>query len=237
LEGRLMLESVLSPSKEGRRDFARIFFANERKIFIIARGMLSMRPLQPTPCPSSAHIGDLSDTVIERAEALFTESLKTHLTMVSGSSPDPRLLNILRTRAIIAMTVNIGIDFALHMKFLPTFLQPFFLVIVLGEPMQARVATYGFVAAVPNQIKGDRPESKRTPFCVCLLSPNLIALEDESSDEQWEVEYSVRKVSTATIMQVAEMDISKVRTACNLGRWDAMLSNFNAQAPGVVRTL
>merc|ERR1712179_395703 len=115
------------------------------------------------------------------------------------------------------MTVNIGLDFALHMEMMPTFLQPFFLVIVLGEPMEARVATYGFVAQRPDQITGDRPESKRTPFCVRLLSPNLMAEVDgqnsEAYGQNWEVDYTIQEVRTTAIMQAVEGDMNKVREA------------------------
>lgn len=214
-------QSALPPGNEGRRDFARIFFADQRKIFLMAKGMPSMRPLQPTAGPSSAHIGDLSEQVVERAESLFTESLTTHLTQVCGTAPDPTIVETLRARAMAAMTVNVGVDFALHMKLMPTFLQPFFLIIVLGNMEEARAATYGFVAERPQQIVGDRPESKRTPFCVRLLSPNLLS-DDEAVTKQWEVEYSVRPVQTSTIMQAVQMDARSVRETINSGRWDAM---------------
>merc|ERR1719162_2071456 len=102
------------------------------------------------------------------------------------------------------------------MEMLPTFLQPFFLIILLGEPMQARVATYGFVAQRPDQITGDRPESKRTPICVRLLSPDIIA---DSDGQNWEVEYKVSSVRTAAIMQAAEADMNKVREATTSGSW------------------
>jgi len=185
-----------------------------------APGMSSMRPLQPTPGPSSSHIGDLSNEVVERAAVLFGESITGLLTQVSASAPDPALVDTLRSRAMAAMTVNVGIDFAINMQLLPTFLQPFFLVIVLGEPLQARVATYGFVAEKPHQVVGDRPESKRTPFCVRLLSPNLLGTDQAVTS--WEVDYTVREVRTSAIMQAVEEDMRKVRDATNVGRWDAL---------------
>merc|ERR1719443_2707090 len=123
--------------------------------------MASMRPLQPTAGPSSAHIGDLNEQVVERATSLFLEVVTTQLAQVFGTAPDPTLVENLCAKAMLAMTVNVGLDFALHMEMLPTFLQPFLLVIVLGEPLQARVATYGFVAQRADQITGDRPDSKR----------------------------------------------------------------------------
>jgi len=212
--------SVLPPSDEGRRDFARIFFANERKIFIAARGMPSIRPLQPTIGPSSAHIGDLSEQVVERARTLFLECVTAALAQVSGTAPDPVQVECLCSRAMLAMSVNVGLDFALHMQMLPTFLQPFFLVIVLGEPWEARVATYGFVAERPDQIVGDRPESKRTPFCVRLISPDLMG---QADGQNWEVAYRVRDVRTTAIMQAVEGDMGTIRESTSSAKWEPLL--------------
>jgi len=227
-------QSALPPSNEGRRDFTRIFFANERKIFFVARGMPSMRALQPTTGPSSAHIGDLSEQVVERARNLFIDVFTAQLTQVQGTAPDPSWVESLCSKAMLAMTVNVGLDFALHMEMLPTFLQPFFLVIMLGEPLQARIATYGFIAERVDQIIGDRPESKRTPICVRLLSPDLLGeaaardssrrdlLSSEADGRPWEVGYSIRQVSAASIKQAVEADFDSVRAAANSGSWQPL---------------
>lgn len=218
-------QSQLPPKSEGHRDFARIFFADERKIYVFAPGMPSMRPLQPTTGPSSAHIGDMSEQVVNMAVSLFSESLQMHLRQALGSSaPDSDVQEILVSRAIASMTVNIAIDFALHMKLLPMFLQPAFLILVMGKPLQARAVSYGFVAERPQQICGDRPESKRTPFCVRLMSPNLLtATADEDLCKNWEVEYSAMEVFTSTITQAVEMDMPKIREAINTSTWDPLL--------------
>jgi hypothetical protein len=213
--------TMLPPSGEGLRDFARIFFANDRKIFIAAEGMPSMRPLQPTVGPSSSHIGDLNEQVVERATSRFTEVVTAQLTQVFGTAPDPACVERLCSKAMLAMTVNVGLDFALHMEMLPSFLQPVFLIIVLGEPMQARVATYGFVAQKPEQIKGDRPESKRTPICVRLLSPDLMADREEQASD-WHVDYKLWEVRTTTILQAAEGDMESIRAAANTGSWQPL---------------
>mmetsp|Transcript_46722 Transcript_46722/g.99968 ORF Transcript_46722/g.99968 Transcript_46722/m.99968 type:complete len:254 (-) Transcript_46722:110-871(-) len=217
-------QSSLPPLAEGRRDFARIFFASERKIFVVAKGLPSIRPIQPTTGPSSAHIGDMSDVVVERAVALFGESLKSQLSQASDKVRlEATLLQQLIDRAIACMTVNVALDFATQMKLLPMFMQPAFLIVLLGEPLEARAATYGFVAEKPTQIQGDRPESKRTPFCVRLLSPDLLSNScDEDAGKKWEVDYSATEVSTASISQAIELDMPKVREAINADRWDAM---------------
>lgn len=215
-------QSLLPPIEEGRRDFARIFFADQRKIFFISRGMPSMRPLQPTVGPSAAHIGDLTPQVIERAEALFCESLTKQMSAQEGGIvPDKSLVENLMTRAMVAMSVNVGVDFALHMKLMPTFLQPLFVIIMLGDPLEARAATYGFVASTPRQVIGDRPEAKRTPFCVRLLSPNL--LEREMDSKACEVEYRVKELQASSIRQVAESEVPDMRAAIASNRWDPML--------------
>jgi len=225
-------QSALPPSSEGRRDFARIFFANERKIFLITKGMPSMRPLQPALGPSSAHIGDLNEQVVERAEALFTERFVQQLSQAMETAPDPGVMELLCHRAMAAMTVNVGFDFAVQMKLMPAFLQPFFLIVVLGDSdcspllggqLEARAATYGFVAESPTQVAGDRPESKRTPFCVRLLSQDLLTGSEDKVKNNWEVEYSVRTVQSATIQKAVEMEMQSVRDAINASRWELML--------------
>jgi len=209
-------QSALPPSSEGRRDFARIFFANERKIFLITKGMPSMRPLQ----------------VVERAEALFTERFVQQLSQAMETAPDPGVMELLCHRAMAAMTVNVGFDFAVQMKLMPAFLQPFFLIVVLGDSdcspllggqLEARAATYGFVAESPTQVAGDRPESKRTPFCVRLLSQDLLTGSEDKVKNNWEVEYSVRTVQSATIQKAVEMEMQSVRDAINASRWELML--------------
>lgn len=217
--------SNLPKGDEGPRDFARIFFAKERKIFLFAKGMQGMRPLQPTSSPCSLNVGDLSEHVFDRADALFTESLAAHLAQVCSTAPDPILVEKLCSRAAAAMTVNVGLDLVLHLKLMPTFLQPLFLIIVLGELAEARAITYGFVAGHQHHILGDRPDSKHTPFCVRLLSPNLLVSSEEEEELEtcWEVDYRIRNVQTSTIRQVVDMEIDLVREAIRLNSWDPLL--------------
>jgi hypothetical protein len=167
-----------------------------------------MRPLQPTGCPRSAHIGDLIDEVVRRADDLFAERLTAQLKQVCNKACDPKVVGKLLPRAKAAMSVNVGLDLALHLKLMPTFLQPFFVIIISGDLSDARVATYGFVAEQPQQITGDRPEDKHTPFCVRLLSPNLLSplKEQENLQKSVEINYSVKAVRASTIKQVVETD-------------------------------
>merc|ERR1712146_445706 len=87
---------------------------------------------------------------------------------------------------ISRMTVNVGMDFAAETSLLPAFLQPAFVITVLGDPLQFRVTTYGFVASTPAQVVGDRPDTKRTPFVVRLVS----APEESKKDGNVTVHYS-----------------------------------------------
>lgn len=163
--------------------------------------------------------------VVERATALFGESLQKQLQLALGSAaPDPEVVQTLISRAISSMTVNIAIDFALHMNLLPMFLQPAFLIVMLGQPLQAKAATYGFVAELPHQIDGDRPESKRTPFCVRLMSPDLLTDEpDEDLGKNWEVDYNAFEVCTTTITEAIAKDMPKVREAIKMSSWEPLL--------------
>mmetsp|Transcript_53004 Transcript_53004/g.124188 ORF Transcript_53004/g.124188 Transcript_53004/m.124188 type:complete len:262 (+) Transcript_53004:50-835(+) len=208
--------SALPPLNEGRRDFARIFFANERKIFFLTKDMPSMRPLQASAGPSNANIGDLSEQVVERACSLFYDALTGSLAQAFNSAPDPVVVDKVHHKAMSAMSVNVGVDFALQMQLMPMFLQAVFVLLVFGDMQEARIATYGFVAADPKQVKGDRPESKRSPFYVRLLSPNLITAREEDA-HRWEVSYVAQTASITTIMQAVEAEVRHLRDAVSAG--------------------
>ncbi|CAJ1350428.1 unnamed protein product, partial [Effrenium voratum] len=139
--------------EEGRRDFARIFFADQRKIFFLGPNMTSMMPLQPTGGPSSAHIGDLNEQVVDKAETLFRESLVKQLEQAFGGPPKEELLHMLVKRAMAATTVNVGIDFATTMQLMPTFLQPLFLLVVRGDGAAQEVRS---MAEAPENAPGAR---------------------------------------------------------------------------------
>merc|ERR1740121_2611667 len=121
------------------------------------------------------------------------------------------------------------------MNLMPTFLQPAFVVAVVGQPLQAKTATYGFIAERPDQISGDRPESKRTPFCVRLTSPDLLAAESDADvANNWEVDYNAFEMCTASITQAIEMDMPKVREAIQTSCWRPLLgASAAASAIGV----
>ena len=158
------------------------------------------------------------EVALNAKKSIYSIALKT--TLYGGGTYHEGMVRSLRLRAMSAVSVNVGIDFALHMQLLPAFLQPFFLIIVLGDLTEARTATYGFVAASPGQIQGDHPESKRTPFCVRLLSPNLLAAEAEP--QNWEVQYRVKEVRCSSIVQAAKNDENELREAVARASWDCI---------------
>lgn len=212
-------ETSLADVSEGRRDFARTFFSQQCRIFIMAPGMPSMRPVQATKQSASYNIGQMDDAVMRLAEELFTESLLEYLKQACGGDPEMEVVNILKKRVMAAMTVNIGLDFTRHMKLLPQLLQPLVLIVVMGKISEARTATYGFVAERNEQIQGDRPESKRTPICVRLVSPDLLTPKEDAK-AQWQVEYTLKGVKTSTIMQAVEMELPSLRQAISSQQWD-----------------
>jgi len=213
-------QSTSAGSDEGRRDFSRIFFANERKIFFMGKGLNSPQPLQVTSQPSSTHVGDLSAEVVEMAAQMFGERLASALDAAQATRPDD--ISALVNQIIPRMTVNVGLDFALHTGLMPAFLQPVFVIIALGEPLQFRVATYGFIAEKPDQVVGDRPETKRTPFVVRLLNTDLTP-DDTKNGGKVNVHYSAWCVQAATTQQVVDLEGNALREACNKNSWDLLL--------------
>eukprot|EP00933_Yihiella_yeosuensis_P016800 TRINITY_DN14216_c2_g1_i1.p1 TRINITY_DN14216_c2_g1~~TRINITY_DN14216_c2_g1_i1.p1 ORF type:complete len:255 (-),score=36.36 TRINITY_DN14216_c2_g1_i1:373-1137(-) len=207
---------------EGRRDFARYFFGGQ-DIYIWAPCMAKMRPIQPTTgLYNAAGIGDLSKEadgseapVIQRAQELFTSEMKRQLEQVAQTPIDEDRFQTLVERVIPAISVSYATKFTSDFNLLTMFCQPFFLIVVHEDLSKAWVATYGFVASEIKQIKGDRPQDKRTPFCARLLSPELLSDADKSP---WQVQYSVRSVKTASIGQAVEGDIPKLKDEVGSGR-------------------
>jgi len=225
-----------SETEQGRRDLTRNLF--ERKIYIalprasrfpipnIFIAGPGLNSVQPTVERSSAHKGDLSDERVEMAGRIFIECITSHMQQFSGTAPDPSVVKALCGKAMLAMTVNAGIDFAEHMGMEPQLFQPFFLVILMGEPLEVRVATYGFVAVKHQQVTGDRPESKRTPFCVRLLSPDLMRAGDTDAAQSWQASYSMRKVNISSIMEAVVADMPHVRQAITSSSWGPLRRQF-----------
>jgi len=202
--------------------------ANERKIFLMAKGFQSPKPLQVTSGPSQTNIGDLNSEVISKAMALFEERLGEALQQVSARAEGEA--GRLRDLAISAINVSGGIDFATHMELMPMFLQPVFVLVVLGDMEEAHMMTYGFIAETPHQVEGDRPEAKRTSFCVRLVSPNLLAPPD-AAKEVW---YSVRNVHTTAMSQVVDGDVDLMRLAATSSSLEPLVGDAKwGRGPGL----
>lgn len=212
-------ESTSAGSDEGRRDFARIFFANERKIFAMFGDFQGPKPIQVTAQPSSTHVGDLSSTVVEKAALIFAERLGA--VFESAAIMKPPNLEDLVDQIMAQTTVNVGIDFASQMALVPMFLQPVFVVMGLGEPLQVRVLTYGFFAEKPQQVVGDRPDSKRSPFVVRLCSP-VVGSSQASPGGKVTISYRAWPVQAATTGQVVSDDAEMLRKAISMGSWEPL---------------
>lgn len=223
-------ESRAAPEQEVLRDFARIFLASERRLFVMARGMVSMRSLQqgsgasfPTP-RVGASAGDLDANVLRNARKAFCEALTQRLGAAGAPALDEEALDRLGTHVATAMSASVGVDFALGAGLLPTLLQPLYVLVILDgcglEPLQARMLVYGFVAGHMGHVTSNDPDSKCTPFCACLMSPDLLTgTEEHVASPSWTWEYSVRKVSTTTIREAAERDAQLLRDMVKMGRW------------------
>jgi len=217
-------ESVPAFNSDVLRDFARVVLSTSRRyIFVMARGMVSARPLQVAPGVDDARSGDLDSQVMQQVQTSFGEALAQWLSSVGLPSMEPALLDKLRDGAVASMSGSVGVDFALRMGLLPMFMQPLFILVVTGDMMQARMLCYGFVAGGLDQVTDGRPEAKSSPFCACLASPDLLT-SSVASGASWEWEYTVRKVRAATTREAAERDAQRLRVAVGSGTWTGIAS-------------
>merc|ERR1719230_2369404 len=97
----------LGKGAEGHRDFARIFMANDRKVFLMAKGLPSPVPLQVSAAPATVNVGDMSHEVIARAVELLGDRLREALSAATVTMPPCHGLESLRDALISAMTVNV----------------------------------------------------------------------------------------------------------------------------------
>lgn len=121
------------------------------------------------------------------------------------------------------MSGSIGVEFSQHVGLLPMFMQPMFVLLILGGsgdvPIQMRMLTYGFVASSLAQTSEGRPDSKSSQFCARLASPDLLKADVGDAGKCWEWDYSVYRVKAATIKEAVERDGARLREAISCGRW------------------
>lgn len=217
--------STLAPGPEALRDFARVFLSRgqSRKVYIMARGMVSLRPLQLSAGLGTAAVGELHEGMVGEAQTLFIDALTQWLLSVGAPLVPSEEQQRLCGAAAAAMSGSVGIDFSQHVGLLPTFMQPMFVLLILGGSRevlpQMRLLTYGFVAGSCTQVSAGSPESKNTPFCARLTSPDLLSADVVTAGSCWEWEYSVYRVRTTNIREAAERDAACLREAISSGRW------------------
>lgn len=217
--------SSVAPGPEALRDFARVFLSRgqSRKVYIMARGMVSLRPLQLSAGLGTAAVGELPEGIAAKAQMLFIDALSQWLLSVGAPPVPTEEQHPLCEAVAAAMSGSVGIDFSQHAGLLPTFMQPMFVLLILGGSRevlpQMRLLTYGFVAGCCSQVSAGSPESKHTPFCARLTSPDLLAADVGTADSCWEWEYNVYRVRTTNIREAAERDAARLRAAIGSGKW------------------
>lgn len=241
--GREVLATMAAVPEENRRDFARVIYANKPNLFVLTRASRGgPQPLMLSSGPASSHVGDLGPEVLEKAVVLFKELLGKAFAPL-GEQAEAQVSgqkDALVAELVSRISVNSVLDFVLEMGLLPCLLQPLFLVCVTDKPkLSVRIVQYGFVAGAQSDVVGDRPEEKRTPFCVRLVSPDLAAVADgngsasgsssRSPSSSWS--YFARHVSVTSVVQAMTEDVSLLRRILQSGDW-APLMDVVAQMPG-----
>eukprot|EP00931_Biecheleriopsis_adriatica_P087433 TRINITY_DN61905_c0_g1_i1.p1 TRINITY_DN61905_c0_g1~~TRINITY_DN61905_c0_g1_i1.p1 ORF type:complete len:427 (-),score=96.08 TRINITY_DN61905_c0_g1_i1:32-1312(-) len=187
------------PSPEACRDFARIFLTagQEPQLFIMCPGFEAPKAMQS----ELAFSGGLSMEVVIDSMREFQQHMEAVMAQSQDSqeeAPESLHPNVFKRLAAHA-SIGTGLDFADRQSIMKCFLQPIYVILCLGRPWQVRLVTYGFVAGSPEQVSGERPGQKWTPFVARLLSPEL------TQDEDVDMNYQVRlnqgqRISTAACM-------------------------------------
>jgi hypothetical protein len=198
----------------------------DRRVFIMTRGMVSMRPLQLASASLGAdvsRVGELDTKLLEQAGAEFQEALSQRLAAAGCPTLEADSLARLRDASVRSMSASVGVDFTVSAGLLPMLLQPIYVLVVLGgsagTAMQAHMLVYGFVASCMAHVSSNDPEQKSTPFCACLMSPDLLSVPASREETpSWTWEYSVRRVAISSIREAAERDAQLLRESVKLGR-------------------
>lgn len=196
---------------EVARDFARLALARTQRVFVAFGGSAGLRPLQLGPSLAKASEGGAESS--EWARRSLKEGLAEQLQTLSGTRVGDGVLGKLCDQAVAAMSAGIGVDFAAQVGLLPCFLQPLFVLSIAGAlcgaALEARVLVYGYVASKQEHVVGDRgPDSKYTPWCACLGSPDLLACASEVG-AGWDWEYGVHEVRAKTIRRAVEHEVPR----------------------------
>ena len=150
--------------------------------------VMSSDQQSPEPIAALASSGSSNASDVQAAMEEFESMLAARL--VPGSGAAKLGAAGVARRVVGHLSVTPALQLALYTKLPVSFHQPCY-VILIGRA-QVRVATYAFVG---EPISGDRPDRKRTPFVLKILTPDLLKGDSmPAKDEEIGFEYTVSLV-------------------------------------------
>jgi hypothetical protein len=182
-----------------------LFLAGSNAMFVLTPQLEEPRKLQATEQSSTVSIGDLSEEVLNLAEERFKDSLSALLGEERGNTP-------WSSRIATSLSVSgSGVMEFLEMRHLmPTFFQPRFLLFIDSDS-SVRIMTYGFVAQDMAEVRGERPDTKCSPFLMRITSEDL----SQPEKDERRIEYWLRRTkctdSTKALMDDARALLKEVK--------------------------
>jgi len=127
----------------------------------------------------------------------------------------------------LAASRGVGLNFAQAQRLLPLVLQPTFVLVCFGNPLEFRLLTYGFIAesldqvlATEREASGGESESMSAPWITRLLSPELaVPWEDDSACT---FRYVVQAASGRSIAESMASDVAMLRSTVDLLQWSEL---------------
>lgn len=164
----------------------------------------------------------------EEAPSALAERLREALLQACGpgAAPEgPRLGRLAEqlARAVAAdrgaMAAAVGLALAPAAQPPLPLLQPVCILVCLGQPLEFRLLTYGFVPSGPVQVQDAAPEDGAPQCLVRLLSPELSA----GPVEGQVFHYFVQPARAASMASCLEPELSIWREAVRVGQWSPLL--------------
>lgn len=159
--------------EEVLRDLARslnggtVFIIGQKRLFPI-KGSTSGSPgrIGPEACNEALGIvrEEIAKEIREQGECLTAAGQPSSSTKV-----DPVVLRELVLQVAAHISVGPGVEVAMQRGLSPNLWQPIF-AICIGDG-QVRVLTFAFIGG---PVSGDRPDRKRTPFCLRIATGDLV---------------------------------------------------------------
>lgn len=207
------------PGQEACRDFARIFgmAEHEPKLFMMCPGLEIPKPLRST----SAFAGDLNAEVITDAMRECRQHVEAILAASSDGCAAQCLTNEVFERIAALASTATGLAFAEERGVLRCFLQPIYVILCMGNPLQIRILTYGYVAESAEEVMGERPSRKWTPFLARLLSPEV------SQETDGDILYEVRMGQSGSTAECMALDAELLKEAVDSGQCSMLFSQLS----------